>query len=117
MPSVNAAAVVEESVLVPTKIANACCFVILAEATRMATANEKTIPTLANVRSSPEAIPNSSLGAAFMTAALFDGKKSPQDVGGGGRRSDHVVLRRQEDSDATRSRVSFASSFAQGRRP
>src|ERR1035441_2100129 len=42
------------------------------------------------------------------------GTNRQQDVGGGGRRSDHVVLRRQEDSDATRSRVSFASSFAQG---
>lgn len=80
MPAVNAEAVVEESVLVPTRIANACCFEVLAEATRMATANEKTIPTLANVRSSPETMPNSSPGAAFITAALFDGEQQPDPI-------------------------------------
>src|ERR1700728_1367038 len=44
------------------------------DATRMATENENTIPTLANVRIMPDAMPNMSGGAAFMIAELFAGK-------------------------------------------
>ena len=77
MPSVNAVAAERDSVLVPTKMAKASCLVMLAEATKMARAKEKTMPTLAKVRSSPDAMPNSLPGAAFITAELFDGKKQP----------------------------------------
>jgi hypothetical protein len=45
------------------------------EAIRIATANENTMPMLANVRSMPDAMPNASGGAAFMIAELFAGKK------------------------------------------
>jgi hypothetical protein len=45
------------SVLVPAKMANATWCVIEFEATRMASANEKTIPMFANVRRSPEVTP------------------------------------------------------------
>ena len=46
------------------------------EATRMATANENTMPTFAKVRIMPDAMPNMSGGAAFMIAELLAGKKS-----------------------------------------
>jgi hypothetical protein len=46
-------------------------------ATRIATANEKTMPTLAKVRSSPDAVPKARPGASFITAALLAGKKPP----------------------------------------
>lgn len=42
---------------------------------RMATAKENTMPMFANVRSMPEAMPNASGGAAFITAELLAGKK------------------------------------------
>jgi hypothetical protein len=58
----------------PTKIANARSREIDRDATRMATANENTMPMLANVRSIPDAIPNMSGGAAFMIAELLAGK-------------------------------------------
>ena len=58
----------------PTKIANARPREIDRDATRIATANENTMPTLANVRSIPDAIPNMSCGAAFMIAELLAGK-------------------------------------------
>ena len=58
----------------PTKMANARPREIDLDATRIATANENTMPTLANVRSIPDAIPNMSGGAAFMTAELLAGK-------------------------------------------
>ena len=58
----------------PTKIANASPREIDRDATRIATENENTIPMFANVRSIPEAMPNMSCGAAFITAALFAGK-------------------------------------------
>src|ERR1051325_11611087 len=45
------------------------------EAIKMATANENTIPMFANVRSMPDAMPNASGGAAFITAELLAGKK------------------------------------------
>jgi len=58
----------------PTKIANARPREIDLDATRIATENENTMPTLANVRSIPDAIPNMSGGAAFMIAELLAGK-------------------------------------------
>ena len=58
----------------PTKIANARFLEIDRDATRMATANENTMPMLANVRSIPDAMPNMSGGAAFMIAELLAGK-------------------------------------------
>jgi hypothetical protein len=45
------------------------------DAIKMATANENTIPMFANVRSMPDAMPNASGGAAFITAELLAGKK------------------------------------------
>jgi len=72
---VNAAASEPCSDAVPTKIANASSLEIDRDATRIATANENTIPMFANVRSIPEAMPNMSGGAAFITAELFAGKK------------------------------------------
>jgi len=71
---VNAAASEPCSDVEPTKIANARPREIDRDATRIATANENTMPTLANVRSIPDAIPNMSGGAAFMTAELLAGK-------------------------------------------
>ena len=44
------------------------------DATRIATENEKTMPTLAKVRIIPDAMPNMSGGAAFMIAELLAGK-------------------------------------------
>ena len=76
----NAAAVARGRLVVPTKIANASCLVIVAEAARIASAKEKTMPTFANVRSSPEAMPYSSSGAAFITAELLEGKKLPAPI-------------------------------------
>ena len=70
----NAAASEPCSDVEPTKIANARPREIDRDATRIATANENTMPTLANVRSIPDAIPNMSGGAAFMTAELLAGK-------------------------------------------
>ena len=58
----------------PTKIANARFLEIDRDATRMATANENTMPMLANVRNIPDAMPNMSGGAAFITAELLAGK-------------------------------------------
>ncbi len=62
------------------KIANAACLVIVWDAIRIAIANEKTMPTFAKVRSSPIANPNSSPGAAFITAELMDGKNAPAPI-------------------------------------
>ena len=61
---------------VPTKIANASCREMDRDATRMATENENTIPTLEKVRIIPDAMPNMSGGAAFMMAELLAGKNS-----------------------------------------
>ena len=61
--------------VVPTKIAKARCLEMAREEMRIATENEKTMPTLANVRNIPEEIPNTAGGDAFMTAELFAGKK------------------------------------------
>jgi hypothetical protein len=71
---VNAAATGPCSDVEPTKIANASPREIDRDATRIATANENTMPTLANVRSMPDAMPNMSGGAAFITAELLAGK-------------------------------------------
>jgi hypothetical protein len=71
---VNAAASGPCSDVEPTKIANARFLEIDRDATRMATANENTMPMLANVRSIPDAMPNMSGGAAFITAELLAGK-------------------------------------------
>jgi hypothetical protein len=71
---VNAVASGPCSDVEPTKIANARPREIDRDATRMATANENTMPMLANVRSIPEAMPNMSGGAAFMIAELLAGK-------------------------------------------
>ncbi len=60
----------------PTKIANARLREIEREAVRIATAKEKTIPTLAKVRSMPEEIPSAVGGEAFMTAELLAGKNA-----------------------------------------
>src|SRR5215469_8240089 len=46
------------------------------EAISIAMANEKTIPMLANVRSMPEAMPNTDGGLAFITAELLAGKNA-----------------------------------------
>jgi hypothetical protein len=73
---VNADASDPCSDVVPTKIANASCREMDRDATRMATANENTIPTLEKVRIIPDAMPNMSGGAAFMIAELLAGKKS-----------------------------------------
>ena len=59
----------------PTKIAKASCREIDRDATRIATANENTMPMFENVRSMPDAMPNMSGGAAFMMAELLAGKK------------------------------------------
>jgi cation diffusion facilitator family transporter len=74
---VNAARADTGSEIEPTKIANAARRETLWEAIRTAIANEKTIPTFANVRSRPDAMPYSSPGAGFMTAELFAGKNAP----------------------------------------
>jgi hypothetical protein len=71
---VNASATAPCSDVVPTKIANASWREIDRDATRIATENEKTMPTLAKVRIIPDAMPNMSGGAAFMIAELFAGK-------------------------------------------
>ena len=71
---VNASATCPCRDVVPTKIAKASCREMDRDATRMATENENTIPTLANVRIMPDAIPNMSGGAAFMIAELLAGK-------------------------------------------
>jgi hypothetical protein len=80
MPSLKADAVLRERVLVPTKIAKAFCFEMVRDATRIAVAKEKTIPTFENVRRSPDAIPKLSPGAALMIAVLLDGKKQPAPI-------------------------------------
>src|SRR5579864_6393681 len=69
-----------DTVVVPTNTANATRREIECDATRMATANENTIPTLENVRSIPEAMPNTPGGAAFITAELLAGKNPPVPV-------------------------------------
>ena len=66
---------------VPTKMAKARRLEIDRDAIRIATAKEKTIPTLAKVRSIPEAIPNTWGGEAFMTAAVLAGKKLAVQIG------------------------------------
>ena len=71
---VNAVASEPCSEVDPTKIANARLREIERDATRIATANENTMPMLANVRSIPDAMPNMSGGAAFITAELLAGK-------------------------------------------
>jgi hypothetical protein len=71
---VNAVACAPCSDVEPTKIANASPREIDRDATRIATANENTMPMLAKVRSIPDAIPNMSGGAAFMIAELLAGK-------------------------------------------
>ena len=63
--------------MLPTKMAKARPRVIELAAIRMAIENENTMPTLAKVRSTPEATPKERPGAAFMTAALLAGKKAP----------------------------------------
>lgn len=70
----NAVACAPCSDVEPTKIANASPREIDRDATRIATANENTMPMLAKVRSIPDAIPNMSGGAAFMIAELLAGK-------------------------------------------
>ena len=45
-------------------------------ATRIATANENTIPTFENVLSIPEAMPNIAYGDALITAELLAGKNA-----------------------------------------
>ena len=54
----NAAASAPCSAVLPTKMAKARPREIDREAMRIATANENTMPMLANVRSMPEAMPN-----------------------------------------------------------
>ena len=71
----NATATAPCSEVLPTKMAKARPREIDREAIRMATAKENTIPMFANVRSMPEAMPNDSGGAAFITAELLAGKK------------------------------------------
>jgi len=72
---VNASAIRPCSEVLPTKMAKARLREIDREAMRIATAKENTMPMLANVRSMPEAMPNDSGGAAFITAELLAGKK------------------------------------------
>ena len=72
----NTLARCDVSRVVPTNIAKARLRGIDRAATKIATANEKTMPTLENVLNIPEAIPNICEGDAFITAELFAGKKA-----------------------------------------
>ena len=69
-----------ERLVEPTKIANARPREIERAATKIATAKENTIPTLAKVRSNPDATPKSCPGATFITAALFAGMQPPAPI-------------------------------------
>jgi hypothetical protein len=76
-PVVNALASSCDRCVVPTKIANARPRGMERADTNIATAKEKTIPTFANVRNMPDAIPNCRPGTAFMTADWLAGKNPP----------------------------------------
>ena len=76
----NAAAEARGNDVVPTKIATASWRGMLCDATTIATANEKTMPRFANVRSRPAVTPRLAPGAAFITAAVLAGKKRPDPI-------------------------------------
>ena len=61
-------------VVVPTKMAKASCLEIEREARRIASENEKTMPTLAKVRSIPEEIPKSWGGTPSSPRSCWRGR-------------------------------------------